>query len=191
MQKLIRLRSGRSAGADPFRPVLGQGDSRSDVSKVLQGRVPFFEKDLAFSIHRALGRGVNQASPPREAWIGPELHGVRSCGVDGGRARRHCLNQLLGQRRLVSLKCGKKGKKITCDLVGDFFLWKETPGLDVAVPGGVSEIGRADIGAYAPPPDDLCVVTFHKAACKPSGFAGQEFSQYWDTDSNALVEAAI
>lgn len=91
----------------------------------------------------------------------------------------------------MSLKCGKKGKKITCDLVGDFFLWKETPGLDVAVPGGVSEIGRADIGAYAPPPDDLCVVTFHKAACKPSGFAGQEFSQYWDTDSNALVEAAI
>ena len=139
---------------------------------MLQGRVPFFKKSQAGSIHSALGRGVNQASPQREAWIGPELLGVGSRG-----------------RLLVLLKCGKKGKEVTCDLVGDLFLGKETPGLDIAVPGGISEIGRADIDANASPPDDLCVVTFHQAACKPSGFAGQEVSEYRDTDGDALVEA--
>jgi hypothetical protein len=60
---------------------------------------------------QTVGRRQRRHRVVEAAWIGPELLGVRSGGVDGSRARGHCLNQLLRQRCLVLLKCGKKGKE--------------------------------------------------------------------------------
>src|SRR5205823_4943002 len=120
--------------------------------------------------------------------IGPELLTVRGRGVNGACARGHCLNQLVRQGGLVVLKRGKQGQEVTRHLVGDFFLRKKAACLYVSVPGGTCEVRRTDVDPYASPPNNLCMVAFHKSAREPVGFAGQKFLENRDTYSHVLVE---
>jgi hypothetical protein len=74
----------------------------------------------------------------------------------------------------MAFECGEQIKEVVSHLIVDLVLRKEASGLNVLVPCRVSQIGRANVGAYSPPPYHLGMVMLDETADEVGRLPSQE-----------------